>query len=76
MKKLLALMALAAPAAIAATTTPMWLRDVKISPDAHTIAFCYKGDIWTVPTSGGQATRLTSGASYEANPVWLSLIHI
>ncbi|MBJ2183682.1 MAG: PD40 domain-containing protein [Muribaculaceae bacterium] len=70
MKKLLALMALAAPAAIAATTTPMWLRDVKISPDAHTIAFCYKGDIWTVPTSGGQATRLTSGASYEANPVW------
>jgi len=70
MKKLLALMALAAPAALAGTTTPMWLRDVKISPDGHEIAFCYKGDIWTVPASGGTATRITSGTAYEANPVW------
>lgn len=70
MKKLLALMALAAPAAFGATTTPLWLRDVKIAPDGHAIAFCYKGDIWTVPAAGGTATRLTSGASYEANPVW------
>lgn len=63
-------MALAAPAAIAATTTPLWLRDVKISPDGAKVAFCYKGDVWTVPATGGTATRLTSGASYEANPVW------
>ena len=71
MKKLLALLAIAAPAAaFAATTTPLWLRDVKISPDGSAIAFCYKGDVWTVPAAGGTATRLTSAPSYEANPVW------
>ena len=51
-------------------TTPLWLRDVKISPDGSRIAFCYKGDIWSVPTGGGTATRLTSQDSYEANPIW------
>ncbi len=69
MKKILALLALAAPAAFGAPTTPLWLRDVRISPDGAAIAFCYKGDVWTVPAAGGTATRLTSGNSYEANPV-------
>lgn len=70
MKKILALLALAAPAVFGATTTPLWMRDVRISPDGSRIAFCYKGDVWTVPAAGGMATRLTSGPSYEANPVW------
>ncbi len=69
-KKILALLAIAAPAAFGATTTPLWLRDVKISPDGSTIAFCYKGDIWTVPAAGGTATRLTSAPGYESRPVW------
>ena len=60
----------------AGAVTPMWLRDVKISPDGSTIAFTYKGDIYTVPAEGGNATRLTTSGSYEAVPVWLSLIHI
>ncbi len=50
--------------------TPLWLRDVQISPDGSAIAFCYKGDIWSVPSSGGNASRLTSLDSYEANPIW------
>ena len=54
----------------AAAVTPMWLRDVKISPDGSTVAFCYKGDIWTVPATGGTAVRLTTMPSYESNPVW------
>ncbi|MBO7467084.1 MAG: PD40 domain-containing protein [Bacteroidaceae bacterium] len=53
-----------------ATVTPLWLRDVKISPDGQQIAFCYKGDIWLVPTRGGSAHRLTSLDSYECNPLW------
>lgn len=24
--------------------TPLWMRDVRISPDGTQIAFCYKGD--------------------------------
>ena len=50
--------------------TPMWLRDVKISPDGKEIAFTYKGDIWKVPVAGGTAVRLTSQPSYESEPVW------
>lgn len=54
----------------AMAVTPMWMRDAKISPDGSNIAFTYKGDIWTVPTEGGQAIRITYMPSYEANPVW------
>lgn len=50
--------------------TPMWMRDVKISPDGKEIAFTYKGDIWKVPVAGGTAMRLTSQPSYESEPVW------
>ncbi len=54
----------------AGAVTPLWLRDVKISPDGSRIAFCYKGDIYTVPAGGGNASRLTLSDDYEANPVW------
>ena len=50
--------------------TPLWLRDVKISPDGTQIAFCYKGDIYTVPSEGGMAKRLTTLDSYEQTPFW------
>lgn len=50
--------------------TPLWMRDVKISPDGKEIAFTYRGDIYKVGVGGGRATRLTSQQSYESNPVW------
>jgi len=50
--------------------TPLWMRYPAISPDGKTIAFEYQGDIFTVPASGGQATALTRGESYEFMPVW------
>ena len=43
---------------------------MKISPDGKSIAFTYKGDIFTVPASGGEAKRLTTAESYESVPVW------
>ena len=49
---------------------PLWLRHCAISPDGTQIAFCYKGDIFTVPVAGGQARQLTSNAAYDGNPVW------
>ncbi len=71
MKRTILSLALTGLLAISAgATTPMWLRDVKISPDGTRIAFCYKGDIWTVPVSGGTAVRLTALDSYESVPVW------
>ncbi len=56
--------------ASAGAATPLWLRDVKISPDGSKIAFTYKGDIFTVPTVGGTATRLTTDQAYETSPIW------
>ncbi|MCM1077012.1 MAG: S41 family peptidase [Bacteroides sp.] len=54
----------------AGAVTPLWLRDVHISPDGSTIAFTYKGDIYTVPVNGGEARQLTTVQSYESDPVW------
>lgn len=68
--RLLAIGAMVVAPATALAVTPLWMRDVKISPDGRTIAFQYKGDIWTVPVEGGKAERLTTMDSYEANPVW------
>src|SRR5262249_54494402 len=59
---------LAAPHA--ADDSPLWLRYPAISPDGETILFCYKGDIYSVPSSGGTATPRTLGESYEVSPVW------
>ena len=53
-----------------AQVTPLWLRDVKISPDGSTVAFTYQGDIWTVPAKGGMAKRITTTPVYEDHPVW------
>ena len=50
--------------------TPLWMRDVQISPDGSTIAFCYKGDVYKVNAQGGKAVQLTTQDSYECNPVW------
>ena len=70
MKKILTLIALAGMSLSASAVTPLWLRDVKISPDGANIAFTYKGDIYSVDTNGGTATRLTTQPSYEATPIW------
>lgn len=47
-----------------------WLRQAAISPDGQTIAFCYKGDIYTVKSSGGEARQLTTNTAYDQKPVW------
>ena len=50
--------------------TPLWLRDVQVSPDGSQVLFCYKGDIYKVPSKGGTAVQLTTQVSYECAPVW------
>lgn len=60
-----------AMAGTASAATPLWLRDIKISPDGSKIAFTYKGDIYTVDSKGGTATRLTATPDdIESTPVW------
>jgi Tol biopolymer transport system component/imidazolonepropionase-like amidohydrolase len=44
-----------------------WL-DLDVSPDGRTIAFSMMGDIYTLPISGGNATRISSGPAYDVQP--------
>ncbi len=37
-----------------------------LSPDGQVLAFGWQGDIWTVPTAGGRAARLTTHAALDS----------
>ncbi|MEL7240171.1 MAG: peptidase S41, partial [Planctomycetota bacterium] len=39
-----------------------------ISPDGSTIVFSFRGDLWSVPTAGGNAIRLSNHPAGEDNP--------
>lgn len=64
---LLAATAATADAAASAEADSLWLRHTVINPQGTTIAFTYKGDIYTVPTTGGRATRITTSDAYDSN---------
>ena len=53
-----------------AQVTPEWMRYPSVSPDGTTIAFVYKGDIYTVGVEGGEAHRLTFQPEMDVQPVW------
>lgn len=57
MKTTLTIMALALATTASAQENPLWLRHCAISPDGSTVAFAYKGDIYTVPATGGNARQ-------------------
>lgn len=66
---LLALLTVAT-AGVAHAQQALWLRAPAISPDGRTVAFSYRGDVWSVPATGGTATPLTVHAAYDTAPVW------
>ncbi|MBR6284541.1 MAG: PD40 domain-containing protein [Muribaculaceae bacterium] len=71
MKKLMISAALlCAGVAMGQAVEPLWMRYAAISPDGQEIVFAYKGDLYKVASTGGQAVQLTTQASYERNPVW------
>ena len=70
MKRLLTCMAFGMATLASQAITPLWLRDVQVSPDGSAVAFCYKGDIYTVAAQGGTAKQLTTQSSFDCNPVW------
>jgi tricorn protease len=53
-----------------AQNSPLWLRYPSISPDGKTIVFSYKGDLYKVPASGGEAYPLTVHEAHDYMPVW------
>ena len=53
-----------------AQVSPQWVRYPAISPNGESIAFTYKGDIYSVASTGGEATRLTFHKAHDFKPVW------
>ncbi|MDH8700995.1 tricorn protease [Dysgonomonadaceae bacterium PH5-43] len=49
---------------------PLWMRYPSLSPDGQTIAFAYKGDIYTVDAKGGEAKQITLHSAHDYMPIW------
>ncbi len=50
--------------------TPLWMRYPALSPDGKTIAFAFRGHLFTVPSKGGDAVPLTASSAHDTSPVW------
>lgn len=72
MKKSIITLALLSATAVAHASGegPLWLRNAAISPDGSTVAFTFRGDIYSVSVTGGQARQLTTSPAYDGAPVW------
>jgi Tol biopolymer transport system component len=44
------------------------VRDPALSPDGRTLYFSWRGDLWTAPTAGGAARRLTAHPARDLTP--------
>src|SRR5690606_8046260 len=44
-------------------------RFANLSPDKQTIVFGLYGDLWSMPVTGGRATRLTLHEGYDTKPL-------
>ena len=55
---------------INAQENPQWMRYSSISPDGTQIVFTYKGDLYKVPSSGGNAIQLTYHNAHDYKAVW------
>ena len=53
---------------VLAENDPLWMRYPAISPNGETIAFTYKGDIYTVPANGGKATQFNNPSGSRHAP--------
>ena len=51
------------------TSKGSWM-SVDVSPDGQRIVFDLLGDLYTMPITGGAATRLTQGMAFDAMPRW------
>jgi tricorn protease len=67
-RMLAGLAVLVAASAFSATQPPF--SEPSLSPDGKTIAFVSGGDIWTVPSTGGEARLLVANSATESRPLF------
>src|SRR5215210_8074062 len=70
MKRMIVIAAILLCVGSYAQNNPLWLRYPSISPDGRTIVFSFKGDLYKVPATGGEAYPLTLHEAYDYMPVW------
>jgi len=51
-------------------TVPFMPRHPALSPNGEMIVFSFQGDLWSVDSQGGKATRLTANPGYDSHPVF------
>ena len=56
--------------ALSFTTSEATWMSLDLSPDGKTIVFELLGDLYTLPVTGGEATRITSGQAYDMQPAF------
>src|SRR5262245_35860648 len=63
-------LALTVCSVLAAADPRPYFYEPSVSPDGTEIAFVSGGDIWTVPSSGGEARLLISDPATESRPLY------
>ncbi len=53
-----------------AQETPNWMRHSSISPNGEEVVFTYKGDLYKVPSAGGNAIQLTFHTAHDYKAIW------
>ena len=56
------------PRALRFTTDEGTWMSLDVSPDGRTIVFDLLGDLYTLPITGGSATRITDGPTWDSHP--------
>lgn len=54
--------------ALAQSSSPYFILDPTLTPDAEEIVFSFEGDLWKVPVSGGTSMRITAMEGIESKP--------
>ena len=59
-----------APTLVDVTVREGTSMSVAVSPDGRTLAVDLQGSIWTIPSAGGAATRITDIYNDARQPTW------
>jgi len=70
MKKLLTVIFAIVYISAIAQDSPLWMRSAVLSPDGSQIVFTYKGDLYKVSSTGGDAYQLTYHEAHDHKAVW------